>query len=212
MKTNPLLLAALLIFTLFTVSQAGMPGLGVKLGLSLANQEFDYTNIDGLDFKYRTGLAAGVSAEFFNDRTVSLVAEVDYIQKGFKEEHVITVGDGPQPVGTISNDNRFDYLSIPLYAKITWRKPVVAPYILLGFRFDYLLSYKTDTNWYDDIYSDFKDYDLGGSFGVGGEYKISSKYKVLLEGRYSPAASYAYKTDLLKINNRAFEILAGVQF
>jgi len=35
---------------------------------------------------------------------------------------------------------------------------------------------------------------------------------VLLEGRYSPAASYAYKTDLLKINNRVFEFLAGVQF
>lgn len=211
MKTNPLLLAALLICTTITASKAAMPGLGVKIGLALANQEFDYTNIDAPDFKYRTGLAAGVSAEFFTDRLLTLVAELNYVQKGFKDVQPETNETGSQPIGELEYNYRFDYLSIPVYAKLRWRKPLISPYIIFGFHYDYLLSRPTDEG-FDDVFENYKDDDMGVTLGIGGEYKINDKYTILLEIRSSPGSSYVYKTELLKVTNTSFEILAGVQF
>ncbi|HPG40096.1 MAG TPA: porin family protein [bacterium] len=212
MKKCLVKLVVLFFFTMVTVSQAGMPALGVKCGLAIANQEYNFPHLSKYGSTYLTGLAAGAFGEFFADKPISLVAELDYIQKGIKEEYTYIAASSQQGSGVLSDTYRFHYLSIPLFIKYTWRKPAVAPYILLGFRFDYLFSRPSDTDIHNKIYSDFKNYDFGGSFGLGGEYKMSSKYKVLLEGRYSPAASYAYKDDTLKVNNCMFEILAGVQF
>ncbi len=184
-----------------------LKGYGFKAGMVVANQDFDYSAGFQADTKNRSGLNFGIFAEWLSLPSLSVLTEAHYIQKGHVDEFVQT-DEFATPIRIIKFDQRLDYLSIPLLAKVTLRTKHLLPYLIAGPRFDFLLGYKSDTA--GEIYRELKDADVGGTIGLGVE-STSRPVKVLLEFRYSPDFTSAYQTDLLKVKNSSFEILFGVR-
>jgi hypothetical protein len=79
----------------------------------------------------------------------------------------------------------------------------------MGPRIDLFLGYNSDLS--GALYDEFERVDIGGDFGIG-VGNNSGPMRMLLEFRYSPDFSNAYKTDLLKVKNNSFEILFGLGF
>jgi hypothetical protein len=201
------IVAALVLFSFSGANAGVLDGYGLKAGVVVANQDFDYSEGLRLDTKSRSGLNLGIFAEWLSLRPLSILTEVHYIQKGHVDESVQTDEFGT-PIRIFKFDHRLDYLSIPLLAKVTLRTKHLSPYLVVGPRFDFLLGYKSET--FDEVYKDLKDTDVGGTIGLGVESR-GQPVKVFLEFRYSPDFTSAYQTEFLKITNSSFEILFGVR-
>lgn len=195
-----------ILFSFSCVQAQLVKSYGLKGGIVVANQDFNYTQGFEADTKNRTGLDVGVFAEWLNHSYFSILTEVYYIQKGHADEDTRTDEFG-NPASTIRHDNRLDYLSVPLLVKITLRTKHALPYLVIGPRFDYLLGYKSETS--KELFDEIKNTGMGGTVGLGLESK-SKPVKFLLEFRYSPDFTNAYKTNLLKVKNNSFEILLGL--
>jgi hypothetical protein len=208
MKT--LILVATAVLFVFSTSQAQLiSGYGVKLGMSYANQNFDYTDKDlKLDTKYLSGTGAGVFVEWLKLPLVGVTTEVLYVQKGMKVTAVKTTANDPSGVGTIEVNNRVSYLSIPVLAKLKFGGMLIAPYVVAGPRFDVLLSYDSEEKV---VYDNFKSTVVGGDIGVGGEFSFILPVALSAELRYSTDFDNSYESDLLKVNNKAFLLLLGLR-
>jgi hypothetical protein len=199
-----------IILVLFSFSGAYaqlVKGYGLKAGMVAANQDFDYSQGLEADTENRIGLDVGVFAEWLNHSYFSILTEIHYIQKGHTVESTRTDEFG-NPLSTVKHNNRLDYLSIPLLAKITLRTQYALPYLVIGPRFDYLLGYQSEIS--KELFDEFKNTGVGGTVGLGLESK-SKPVKFLLEFRYSPDFTNAYKSDMLKVKNSSFEILFGLR-
>ena len=184
-----------------------LQGYGVKAGVVIANQDFDYA--EDLDFhtKNRVGFNFGVYVEWLNLPHLSLLTEAHYVQKGMIIENIVNNEFGER-IGIKEFDYRVDYLSVPILVKISVNSQGFSPYLIAGPRFDFLLGY--DSPGGGSLYDQFKDLDTGADIGIGLESN-TEPLKILLEFRYSPDFSNAYKTDLLKVKNNSFEILIGLE-
>ena len=203
-----IILAVVLVLFSFSGANARLlKGYGLKAGVVVANQDFEYSEGFQADTKDRAGLDFGVFAEWLDIPFFSILTEVHYIQKGHADEFVRTDEFGT-PISSTRIDHRLDYLSVPLLAKASLRTKHVLPYLVVGPRFDFLLDYKSET--LDQVYKELKDSDVGATIGLGMESR-TDPVKVLVEFRYSPDFTDAYKTDLLKVKNNSFEILFGVR-
>jgi len=203
-----IIIALVVVLFSFPAAQAQLlKGYGLKGGIVVANQDFNYTQGFEAGTKNRTGLDVGVFAEWLNHSFFSILTEIHYIQKGHVDEATRTDEYG-NPASTIRHDSRLDYLSVPLLAKITLNTQYALPYLVIGSRFDYLLGYKSETS--KELFDELKNTGVGGTVGLGLESK-SKPVKFLLEFRYSPDFTNAYKTDLLKVKNSSFEILFGLR-
>jgi hypothetical protein len=185
-----------------------LEGYGAKVGVFMANQDFDYTFGFGFDTNDRTGFDIGVYAEWLDLAFFSLLTEVHYIQKGMEHEER-RLNEFGEELAPRKWDSRVDYLSIPILAKITIQANHVSPYFIMGPRIDLFLGYNSDLS--GALYDEFERVDIGGDFGIG-VGNNSGPMRMLLEFRYSPDFSNAYKTDLLKVKNNSFEILFGLGF
>jgi hypothetical protein len=184
---------------------------GFKSGVSITTQDFIYTSGFNLDLRYRRGLNVGIYFELLDVEPFSLLSEVHYIQKGMIDDVEIEVRDeNGRKMVTFSFNNRVDYLSIPILAKITSKTNYLSPYLSIGPRFDFLLGYKAEDA--DPIYESLKKIDIGGDIAIGTGIGLFSGENLLIEFRYSPDFTDAYKTDLLRVRNQAFEILFGAGF
>ena len=162
---------------------------GVKLGVSVANQDFSirpesnlYYLVKGGDFRYRPGFTCGIFAEWFDERYVNMVTEINYVQKGTKFN-----------LSGVTNheyNNRIDYLSIPIYLKLKFPNLNYLPYLLFGIRYDHLLYKRIESDML--LYEKAKagnvgtSYCAGYEFDAGGlplniEYSYHTQYAVLLE-------------------------------
>ncbi len=173
----------------------------------VANQDFDYTFGFDFDTESRTGFDMGIYTEWFDLPFFSLLTEIHYIQKGMQHEER-RFNEFGEEVALLKWNNRVDYLSIPILVKITIQTEHVSPYFIMGPRIDLLLGY--DSDHFEALYDEFERVNLGGDFGIG-VGNNSGPVKILLEFRYSPDFTNAYKTDLLKVKNNSFEILFGLR-
>ena len=109
--------AAVIAFGLLTVSAAAQPSFGVKAGLALADQDFDYRDFNQ-DFDSRTGLQFGVFAEFALNDYVRISPELRYVPVGVKFSVDTTGYEGPADDGEKTFKSRIDYISLPVTAKV----------------------------------------------------------------------------------------------
>lgn len=188
---------------------------GFKTGVVIANQDFEYglyakvgsvvhtKNIMGFDF--------GVFMEWFNFPFFSALTEAHYVQKGMIDE-VPRFNEYGEPISPMRLDNRVDYLSVPILAKIAVKTKSLTPYLVIGPRFDLFIGYSSEIG--EIIYNQFKDIDVGGDIGIGIESK-TEPLKMLLEFRYSPSFTNAFKNDVLEgvssVKNNSYEILLGLR-
>jgi hypothetical protein len=211
-KALTTLFILVLLIPLTAISQSttvGAKSYGLKLGLSIANQDWNYTDTADFERKNRTGLDVGGFIEFFNLPYFSLMVELHYIQKGFKTKTVsVNVYDGPveDSLG-LEKSPRADYISMPLLAKVRYETDFLTPYLMLGPRFDYLIDYNDE----GAFFSKFGTFGFGITAALGIDVMALEPINGFLEVRYSPDLVKAYSSSTLTVKNRTIEVLAGVR-
>ena len=185
---------------------------GLKAGLSVSDQSYDYTvpglNVDRLN---QTGIAAGIFINLNFSPLTSVRFGVDYIQKGSAIEVDLTTPQSPTVIGTLRFEDRLDYLSFNLLATPSLIKtPPISPYLIVGPRVDFLIS--SDT-YIETLTSDkLKSGIFGASVGAGFKFSIASTSSLFVEAVYQPDFSDTFKINTLTIKNKSFLISAGVLF
>ncbi len=146
--------------------------IGIKSGLSLSQQTWSAKSIDFERKKdYRMGLNFALNLEWFDNKYFTLITDIGYIQKGCKEEIMITSESSPETGPLKTYDTRFDYIYFSPQIKVRKEFKRIIPYIFVGPRIDYQLSYKSDFNL-SVIENDFEEIIFGLNYGLGIEYTI----------------------------------------
>ncbi|MCX6150867.1 MAG: porin family protein [Ignavibacteriales bacterium] len=207
MKKNIAFVFLLLIIVSSSLNAQLVRSYGFKIGGNLAKQDFNYASNLSIDLKTdnRFGLNVGAFIEFLDLPVASIIAEVDYTQKGMKYTSTVRTTEHPEGIGTTTVNNRIDYLSILLLGKVRYNLILFSPYLLAGPRVDIEINKNIDKN-YDEVYKDFKKGNFGLTFGIGTEI-----IKMLLaEIRYNVDLTDAYSTANLKVKNQSIDFLVGI--
>ena len=211
MKTK---ISLILVFVICSSIQAEaqlVRSVGVKIGAAVAGQEWHYTMPD-IHFadQYRWGYSFGGYIEWLNISTFSLLTEVHYIQKGFKQEFDKTDVVG-NDIGSFYMLPQIDYLSIPILVKIRYEMSSFSPYLFIGPRYDYRLRTKPDG--FGLGLEKLKNSDFGITVGGGFEFSNISSLKIGTEFRYSPGLQDIYSNQNgLRIQNRSVEMLLTIGY
>jgi hypothetical protein len=212
-RTLFVILVILSVYSLPSKSQL-MRSYGIKGGLSLANQDWKYIGLPSPfdQAKPRQGYAVGVFIEWLDLPLISILTEVQYIQKGMKwnTNLQVTTEEYPDGMGqmmSFSGETWDNYLSFPLLAKVRYSFPMVSTYFIAGPRFDYFLSNHGSINM-----SNFKKWSFGGTIGLGFEINSIVPFTLGGEFRYSPDFQDTYATQYLTVQNSSLEFLIVVGF
>jgi len=196
--------------TIFADTNYIIKNYGFKSGMSIANQECNistesplYYIIKGAKFKYRPGFSGGVFVEWFDESYINLVTELNYVQKG-------TIYDTGGVTNRVYN-NRMDYLTLPVLAKLKYPKLNYLPYFLFGFRYDYLVNQNIETDILE--YSKSKSGNVGTTLGLGYEFNAGG-LPLLIEYTYNNQYANLLEDDdyLYTIRNLSHSFVLGYRF
>lgn len=215
MKQKLLIIAFLLLLTKYGSAQI-IDKYGFNLGLSYSNQLWDYKiiSIDNPNKDYKPGLAVFLSAEKKISKVFSIRPEIGYIQKGFKNNVEMISSDGTS-AGVDKENVIFHDLGLNIGLKITPFDFKIVPYALLGFRYDYMLSYKDIVfeeqgsglkfNMYKSEIDKFNKSNFGGLIGIGFEFNDLT----YIEFEYNPSITKSYGSTGLDIRDNCWGIKVG---
>ena len=194
--------------------------LGFKGGISIPNLSGGGGNPISENYTSRLAANFGFLSDFHVCHNFSLQVELNYAGQGGKRDGMqpITSGDLTQglPAGTylwanFKNKAVFDYLELPILAKLHWGH-TLGFYVNLGPYFGYLLHAEektkgTSTIYYDqagtqplqeqgypvppqdftsntDVTSSLHRFNFGVTGGGGMDWKLSDRNKLLLDARF----------------------------
>lgn len=209
----PVILFVLLSGTLAVHGQF-IESMGLKAGISLANQSYRFTPIDyTLETKPVTGPGIAVFMEAFRREHLSFQIDLAFTAKGSKtttqsvtvnhlDNNRIIVNEGDLKV------SNFYYLSLSPMARYRIDKERIIPYAVLGPRLDFLLKYQTGSDYPLEQQNRFI---LGLSGGVGVEFNLN-KLGIFTEVQYQPDLSPVTSRDPLHVNNNILLITLGVRY
>jgi len=184
---------------------------GIKGGMVFAKHTFDYSINYSFITQYRPGIDIGIYTELFSQPILSGLAEIHYIQKGYKVKVAVTTEQNPEGNGQyITLTPRVDYLSVPVLLKVREEYKWINPYLYVGPHFDIKLAHSDDYGA-----SNFKELhtlDIGATFGAGIQFKLAKKLGILLEGRFNQPITSSVSNSFIKVKNYSFEILTGINF
>jgi hypothetical protein len=192
---------------------------GIKLGIASSSQHWDYgADAASINFNQnpqnKIGLDAGLFIEWFHDPHFSLLTELRYIQKGFKDEETSQVYDPltyPSSHDTLMTFKpSINYLSIPIVLKYRFELGPVDPYFILGPRIDFLVS--TQSDGLGLVLDNLSQTDYGVNLGFGLEYSSFIGSTIGLEFQYSPSFHHVFDNGYLKVQNNTFEVLSCITF
>jgi hypothetical protein len=202
---------AIIIFTCTTTTHAQLlRGYGLKLGTVAAYQSWKYSSFPDLPTETRWGFTGVGFLEFFDLPLLSVVAELQYTQKGMTLTlPVYSESDPEVPAYYRTNRPRVDYLSIPILAKVRFTTPLFEPYLIAGPRWDLLLSKKPDG--FDVVIDRFETSEFSATLGIGFELSQILPIGVMAEFRYNPSFRDAFNNNFLTVRNRSLDFLLGVR-
>jgi len=215
MKKSLMIVALLLLISRFGSAQL-IVKYGFNIGMTYSNQFWDYKliSIDNPNKDYKLGLAVFLSAEKKISKVFSLRPEIGYIQKGFKNNVEMTSSDGTS-AGVNKKNVIFHDLGLNFGLKITPFDFKVVPYAILGFRCDYMTSYKDIVfeeqgsglkfNMYKSEIDNFNKLNLGGLIGIGFEFNDLT----YIEFEYNPSITKSYGSTGLDIKDNCWGIKVG---
>ena len=190
---------------------------GLKLGITSASQNWDYSNTSGFsylsfDSDSRIGMNVGLFAEFLDLPFLSVVAEANYFQKGMKDQIPETTTAQPDGTGKfITWDTRVDYINISAFGKLRYDLGILSPYVLLGPKIDFELNKKNSLGPINVVEENFKKNRFGFKIGVGSEISLGSIH-LLAELLYDIDTNELYKSENLKVKSNSFDLRIGVFF
>ena len=205
--------ATIILITLisFNADAQFVRGFGLKVGGTIANQAWDYTTDINFDPDNKLGFNIGLFAEFLDVPFLSVVGELNYVQKGVEEEvNVATVqnpdGAGETTTWTISNN----YLNLSLLGKIRMNLVVVSPYIIAGPKMDFEVN--RDYDFGNAPFGDeFKKSRFGMKVGAGTEINLVV-VNLLAEFIYDFDFNPLYEGEFLEIKTSSFDFRIGIYF
>lgn len=208
----------LIIFLLLnsTCYSQKLDGYGAKLGLVVANQTWNYAQPTNFTPTPRSGVGFGGFIEYSFKPGINFMIELDYVQKGFTADVVTTTpadqvdtgGGGPgTTTQTTTIKPRVDYLSLPVTIKFVYNSNIISPYVFAGPRLDYMIGRNSDGAVFDIFHKWDAGILIGGGFGIYSQ----SRFSGLIEIRYSPSFTPAYKSDQVTVKNTSFEVLVGIK-
>ncbi len=187
---------------------------GFKAGFIKAEQQWDYSPQSGIHASgigLIWGFDGGAFIELFNFQNFSLLTELHYIQKGRTVTVIATAAaDNPQgyiDLGPEEIKQRFEYISIPVLAKLRIENDMVTPYIALGPRLEYLVAHPPSP-----VYDKFNKIELAVTGAAGVELYFGFTPKFLFEVNYSLDLTNSYKNENVTVNNRSISFLFGAEF
>lgn len=191
--------------------------IGIKTGISFSNQNWTYKVSDRtLKKDYRTSLNLALSLEWFDSEVITLVTDVRYIQKGFQEKKIVREPRDPQHGRYKLFKTRFDYLTFSPQLKVRKEINKVIPYIYIGPRIDYYLTYQSDFD-FSRIENDFKKILFGLNYGLGIAYRIkdigiSLEYTHFYDFTDAIHTQTTENTTEIMIKNNAYAIDLGINY
>lgn len=189
---------------------------GVKSGIARAAQDWTYSRSSlayGLTVfdKSRMGLCIGGYVEWFNLPFISIISEIDYVQKGARDEFVVTTAENPDGTGQLKTVTpRIDYLSMPLTGKLRLETAALTFYAFGGPRIDFVVGRNEEGS--GSVFRELKSPEFGISVGAGFDIPILFALKIGGEVRYSCSPQYAYSNQYLTVQNKSTEFLLTIAF
>jgi opacity protein-like surface antigen len=206
------LLLLLLLFTLSFNSQAQIvSNYGLKLGLGISNQSWDYQPSGHLDWQTKDGISARLFADFLILPVLQLEGEIGYLRKGVIDKIPITTVDQPDGTGQFfTTNNSLGYLSLSILAKLKFEFTSLTPYIIAGPQLNILLN-KNIADGFQIVFDKFKKNNVGFSLGAGAEFKNILPLVFLVEYRFEKDLSNNFNSPNLDIKNYSHVILLGIK-
>ncbi len=195
---------------------------GIKAGFSLATMKWVTAGITDNQIRNRLGFDVGGFIEWFEDPLFSFISELDYVQKGMREDIPVTTEQYPDGTGEFFKyDCRIDLLSFSLLPKARIEMGGVELYAIAGVRLDYSLSNSVSVEGeepfskyteqaFQSFFDHFKRTQFGGTFGAGVQLKSILPFPAGIEIRYSPNWQNTYSDRYWNIRSRSFEFLLTV--
>jgi hypothetical protein len=191
----------------------GFASLGLKAGVSIANQSYRISPIDyALETDPVVGPALSIFVEAFRGDHFSFQADISYAVKGSKSatqsltvNHLdndrIIVNEGAVATST------FSYLSLEPMARFRVGQGSLVPYFLLGPRVDILLKYQSGSEY---PLVDQNSIILGLTCGAGLEFKLQ-RLGLFTELKYLPDIGPVTSKEPLLINNNMLSLTLGIR-
>jgi hypothetical protein len=212
-RVIPVIIFAFLSATL-TVDGQFVGSVGLKAGISLANQSQQITPIDyTLETKPVIGPCISIFMEVFRGKRFSFQSDLAFVTKGSKtttqsvtvnhlDNDNIVVNEGDLKV------SKFYYLCLSPMARYRIDLERITPYAMLGPRVDFLLKYETDSDYPLDEQNSII---LGLTGGVGVEFNLN-ELGIFIEFQYQTDAMPITGNDPLLINNNIFLFTLGIRY
>ncbi|RLD56994.1 MAG: hypothetical protein DRJ05_10400 [Bacteroidetes bacterium] len=184
---------------------------GLRAGVGLSNQYWEYKFVGFENFsgwkEYKLGPIIYLNAEKKILEYFSIRTELGYNQKGFADE-IYFVNDKLEGEVILHN------ISLNIGGKVTPFRTKLKPYIIIGLRGDYLISYKDFEVQYNGetqtIYGgeldDYKEFVLSGLIGIGLEYNEL----IYLDLEFNPAITKNLDNQGLSIKDKYFAFTIGL--
>jgi hypothetical protein len=192
------------VFVLFAgISQAQiLRTAGFKLGLTFANQDWNYP-IANVDQDSRAGFNAGIFAEFFNMPLLSVIGELNYVQKGVKNLDAVIAEN------LLGGNIRLNYLNFSALGKLRIDYMAVSPYVVAGPKLDIEIS--RDAAVQNIIVNNFNKERLGFKLGFGTEIHFPS-VSMLVEFIFDSDFNDLYNNNNLTIDTKSYDLRVGLMF
>lgn len=190
-----------------------LKGYGLKIGATLASEDWDYSRLS-TDFTpdKRWGLNLGVFSEFLDIPYANIVIELNYVQKGMKEEVPVTTTTNPDGTGEyITWDTRIDYLNLSALGKLKSKFGQFTPYIMIGPKVDFKLNVENSFGITNVVEDEFKTIMYGAKIGGGVEFKFST-FSLLAELLCDHNFNDLFENENLTVTASSIDFRLGVLF
>jgi hypothetical protein len=176
--------------TVFTKAQL-LNSFGIKSGMSVANQTWTYKSLGfSMDKENRRGFYGVVTMDFLKSKYFNFTLDIGYCEKGGKDKIMMVSPYNPEATeGYRIFDTKFSYLSFSPLFKVKYETKHVVPYVLLGWRMDYMAFYRSDFNMVA-LEDDFRKTIFGATAGAGIEFKTK---------HFGIHPEFQYQYDLTKL-------------
>ena len=214
MKRMVPVILLLLFFATLTVDGQFIGSAGLKAGVSMANQSHRITPIDyTIKTDPVTGPGIAIFMEAFRGNHFSFQTDLSFVAKGSKtttesvtvnhlENDRIIVNEGDPKV------SRFYYLCLSPMARYRIDLKRITPYAILGPRMDFLLEYKTDSDYPLEEQNKIIP---GLTGGLGAELNLNG-LGIFLELQYQSDIMPVTGKDPLLINNNILLFTLGIRY
>ena len=187
MKYKNYLIPLLLILTPNILKSQIFDNYGLKISYTRSKinvKEFDNYST------WRTGIKWSFFLEQHIYKSISTIIELEYAQKGYISEQVETNEIG-EKIQIVRANTRLDYISVPIFMKISYNISTIKPFVLFGPRLDYMFSYKkgifkfTKASVNDETAKYLDSVTVGSSLACGLIFPFLSKKNIIFEARYN---------------------------